>query len=94
MEDNAEFGCLPFIYRQDIIDQIQPIIAYMGITFIILAIMLDVAIYKWRNLTSFILYFELTYTLLVITIPSTENPTTMIYQFMMNIFLFLLFFTD
>ena len=66
----------------------------MCIAMIILAIIIDVAVYKWRKLTSLILYFELVYTILVALVPSSENPPTMIYWYMMTIFHFIGYFTD
>ena len=70
LAEDAKFGCLPLVFRKDIVDKIQPTIAYMGISTIIVAIMLDIAIYKWRKLTHLILYFELLYNLTVMTIPA------------------------
>ena len=66
----------------------------MCIAMIILAIIIDVAVYKWRKLTSLILYFELVYTILVALVPSSENPTTIVYWYMMTIFNFKGYFTD
>ena len=72
-------------------DQLQPIVADLCIAMIILAIILDVAVYKWRKLTTLIFYFEMVYTLLVALIPST--PAAINNWYMMYMFLFIGYFT-
>ena len=61
---------------------------------VVLSCLLDVAIYKKRNLVEIILYLELTHATLLMTIPSPNNNYTDLYMFLVHYFMFTVFYTS
>ena len=58
-------------YNRDLLDSIKFTVRVMIVTGIILALILDLACYKYRRLTYFILYFEGAHSLFYTMIPNT-----------------------
>ena len=57
-------------YNRDLLDGIQPTVRIMNFSGIILGLILDLACYKYRRLSKFILYLEGANLLLFTMIPS------------------------
>lgn len=60
----------------------------------VLSCILDLAIYKKRNLVDLILYMELLHLSLLTTIPSPNNNYTDLYILMVHYWMFTAFFTN
>ena len=61
---------------------------------VVLSCILDIAIYKKRNLVEVILYMELIHATLLMTIPSPNNNYTDLYIFLVHYFMLTVFYTS
>ena len=61
---------------------------------VVLSCLLDIAIYKKRNLVEIILYMELIHVTLFTTIPSPNNNYTDIYIFLVHYLMLTVFYTS
>ena len=93
-ELEAKDQCVPFDFREDLVQEFRTTIKYISMTICVLSVILDVAIYKKRNLVNLILYMELTHVTLLTTIPSASSNYTDLYIFCIHCVIFLVFYTD
>ena len=68
LESNDQ--CVPFEFREDLVIQFRTTLKYMSMTMVVLSCILDLAIYKKRNLVNLILFMELSHVTFLTTIPS------------------------
>ena len=61
---------------------------------VVLSCILDIAIYKKRNLVEIILYMELIHATLLMTIPSPNNNYTDLYIFLIHYLYLSVFYTS
>ena len=92
LEDNNQ--CVPFEFREDFVLEFRTTIKYFSMSMVVLSCILDLAIYKKRNLVNIILFLELTHLALLTTIPSPSNNYTDPYVCMLHCMCFTLFYTD
>ena len=88
--------CMPIPFRDDILEQIRPVMEYVLFTIMITSFLLDIAIFKWRKLVNGCLYLEMTYLTLTTLFGTLTvgNETSMLIMGSSYIVNFLIFYCN
>ena len=86
--------CVPFDFREDLVENFKSPIKYISMVMVILSCILDIAIYKKRNLVDLILYMELLHLTFLTTIPSPNNNYTDLYIILGHYIMLTVFYTN
>ena len=93
MEQLGNEECVPVTYDEDIVGVLRPIAKGIVIALIVLGLLLDVTICKWRNLTDYIFPLVMLDQVIAFAIPSSLNCYTDVNVFTGAFLAFLNFFT-
>ena len=94
VEEKLDKTCVPYDFNEDFVSSAQPFIKIMCIVLIVFSICLNIAIYKWRGLTKWILYEELVYHLLISIVPTDVKNMTNIAMMLLHFIAFVILYTD
>ena len=76
------------------VDIVRPPIKYISMILIVVSVILDFAIYKWRHLADWILYIDIPANCIAALSPAEENNTTELYCAIVFFVYFVLLYTD
>ena len=89
-----EENCINTKFNENFVDQTRDFVRYTAMTLIILAIILDVVCFKYREKADFIIYIELILGVLNGFSPSNDNYTAKFYVAQVHVLILVMYYTD
>ena len=88
MESIESGACLLQNYNEDFVVEHHATFKTLAIAFLILGLVLNVLIFKWRNLVDFCFLYEMLFTTIYLSVPSSQIIYSVYYMLFSDIAVF------
>lgn len=93
-EEVEEPTCVPYEFNEELVSELRPSLKLASMVLLVCSVLLDIAIFKWRMLADFILYFNCITSVLTLCFPSVDSQNTDFYLGIIVLIICICFYTD
>lgn len=94
LQKEKDDDCVPIDFDDNVVDDLRPFISVICLTLIILSMILDVAIFKWRRLATLLVMAECVWQVSYSMIPTEKNNYYNMNFFVIMLIIFICLWTD